>query len=308
MQTILVTGGAGFIGSHIVDALCARGAKRRVIVIDNLSSGKKENLNKNAKFIKMDIRDSKLESVFKKEKPNYVFHLAAQIDVRKSVADPLNDVDVNILGSLNVLENCKKYGVNKVIFSSTGGAIYPEEHMPATEYTVEYPVSPYGINKLCVDRYLHYYHTVFGLKYTSLRFANVYGPRQDQHGESGVVAIFVNKFLRGEIPTQHGKGLQTRDYIYVKDVVTLAVKAMNSSKSGVYNVGTGQETPLRDLVSTIKSLGDFSVKVNQGPAKKGEVMRSCLDCQKALSDFGWQPKYSLEDGLLETINWFNDQY
>lgn len=307
MKTILVTGGAGFIGSHVVDALLKGKADRKVVVIDDLSSGKKENLHEDAHLVKMDIRDPKLENIFKKEKPEYVFHLAAQIDVRKSVAEPMLDADINVRGSLNVLENCRKYGVKKVIVASTGGAIYPEEHMPASEETPEYPVSPYGINKLCVDRYLHYYHTVWGLKYASLRFANVYGPRQDQHGESGVVSIFVNKFLDEQIPTQNGEGLQTRDYIYVKDVVSLAMKAMRSKHSGVYNVGTGVETPLVRLIESIKKMGAFVTQVNQGPAKHGEVMRSCLDCSKAQEELDWKPKYTLEKGLKETIDWFRQQ-
>lgn len=307
MSSVIVTGGAGFIGSHLVDELI-RKTNYKVIVIDDLSSGKRENINPKASFYKMNISSSKLDAIFKKEKPLYVFHLAAQIDVRKSVADPMHDVKINIIGSLNLIEFSRKYKVKKFVFASTGGAIYPEEKVPAKETTVEEPVSPYGINKLAIDKYLNYYHKVFGLRYTSLRFANVFGPRQDPHGEAGVVAIFINKFLDNKSPTKFGEGRQTRDYIYVKDVVGLAMKSYKSKNIGVYNVGTCRETSLNQLIKIIKKVGGFTLDVKKDPAKKGEAMRSCLINVKARKDFGWKPNYTLEDGLRETVQWFRDRH
>jgi UDP-glucose 4-epimerase len=302
MKTYLVTGGAGFIGSHFVDALCERGD--RVVVVDNLSHGRKQNINKMAIFYKIDIRSPKLESVFKKYQPDIVFHCAAQISVRSSVEDPLYDLDVNVMGSVRVLELCKKYAVKKIIATSTGGAMYDESCMPANQDMIESPISPYGINKWCMDRYLQYYNDVFGLKYVSLRFANVYGPRQDSRGESGAIAIFIDTFMRGDSPTRNGSGEQTRDYIYIQDVVSVALKAARSTKSGVYTIGTGVEVSLNQVIETIRSVGGFSQSINVALAKSGEVMRSFLDSKKAQVDFSWAPKYDLKKGIQETYSWF----
>jgi len=233
---ILVTGGAGFIGSHVVDAYLELG--HEVVVVDNLSSGSIENLNPKAKFYEMDIRDSDIEDLFKNEKPDVVNHHAAQMDVRKSVEDPIYDADVNIIGSLNLLQNCIKYGVKKFIFASTGGAIYGEQdYFPADEEHPTRPLSPYGVAKLTVEKYLYFYKEVHGLNYVVLRYANIYGPRQNPHGEAGVVAIFTSKMLKGEQPVINGDGFQTRDYTFVGDVVRANVLALSYEKSDVFNIG-----------------------------------------------------------------------
>lgn len=304
MKSILVTGGAGFIGSHIVDALIESGT-HKVFVIDNLSNGFKKNIHPKADFFKRDIRDPGLKKVFLKIKPEFLIHCAAQIDVRFSVADPIEDISVNLIGSVNLFEWARISGVRKIITLSTGGAIYPESSMPADDQVREIPLSPYGIDKLAMDRYLSYYHEIFGMDFCSLRLSNVYGPRQNAHGESGVMAIFINKFLNGEIPTQNGSGKQTRDYIYVKDVVDCVLKALQSSRSGVYNVGTGVETSLLKLIKIIKKVGGFNSSVEKIPAKPGEVMRSCLDSSRTVKHLRWTSRYSIEEGVKETISWFS---
>ncbi len=300
---ILITGGAGFIGSHLVDRLISEGHK--VVIVDNLSTGKKENLNKKAKFYKIDIRSPKIDQVFKKEKPEIVFHLAAQIDVRKSVEDPTEDAKINIVGSLNVLENCRKCKIKKIIFTSTGGAIYGEAKMvPTPETYSEYPLSPYGIEKLAIDKYLNYYRQVFGLPFISLRFANIYGPRQNSKGEAGVVAIFCNKMLSGEQPIINGDGKQKRDFVFVGDVIQAAVLAMGSKRVGIYNIGTAKETNINIIFRELKKLTGSDCKEIHVPAKPGEQRRSCLDYLKAKKELSWQPKHDLKKGLKETVGWF----
>jgi len=260
---ILVTGGAGFIGSHIVDRLVKESHK--VVIIDNLSTGRKENLNPKAKFYKLDIQNPGVAEVFKKEKPEIVFHLAAQIDVRKSVEDPLEDAKTNILGSLNIIQNfinvnSRKLVSNshkfvKFIFASTGGAIYGDaDIVPTPETYPEFPLSPYGICKLSVEKYLNYYWKVFGLPYVALRYANVYGPRQNSKGEAGVIAIFLDKMLSGEKPVINGNGRQTRDFVFVKDVVEANILAMKKNKVGVYNIGTSKETDINTIFRKLKML------------------------------------------------------
>lgn len=299
---LLVTGGAGFIGSHLVDALIKEG--HQVVALDDLSCGKKENVNPAAKFIKLDIRDKKLKKAFEQEKPEIVFHLAAQKNVRISVTDPCFDAEVNIVGSLNLLENCRQNKI-KVIFSSTGGAIYGDtEERPTLEEYPEKPVSPYGVAKLAVEKYLYYYAQVYGLKYVSLRYANVYGPRQDLKGEAGVVAIFVEKMLEGLQPVINGDGRQTRDYVYVSDVVEANIKAMKPEIKGIYNIGTGLETDVNELFRKILALGNFSFEEMHGPAIVGEQLTSCLDTQKANKDLNWSPKIVLEEGIKITSDWF----
>lgn len=306
---ILVTGGAGFIGSHLVDRLIKENHK--VAVIDNLSAGRRENLNKKAKFYQLDILDSEVSEIFKKEKPEAVFHFAAQIDVRKSVKNPVEDAKINILGTLNILENCRKISVKKSIFASSGGAIYGDtDIVPTPETHPENPESPYGIAKLTVEKYLYFYQKTFSLNYIALRLANVYGPRQNSKGEGGVIAIFCDKMLRNEQPVINGDGTQTRDFIFVADVVNVALKSLTyrgraSAKSGlVYNVGTGKETNINEIFRKIKELTGSDCQEIHGPAKLGEQKRSCLDYSKAKEELNWQPKYSLEEGLRETIRWF----
>jgi len=302
-KKILVTGGAGFIGANLVSELLSENC--RVVVIDNLSTGREENLNPAAVFFNVDICDKKINEIFEKEKPDIVFHLAAQVNVRESVKDPIKDAKINILGSLNVLENCKKIGVKKIIFASTGGAIYGEASIiPTPENYPEFPLSPYGAAKLSVERYLNYYHKNFYLNFVILRLANVYGPMQNPFGEAGVISIFCNKALRGENPVIFGDGKQTRDFVYVKDVVSAFISAAESDKTGIFNVGTGKESDINYVFSKIKELAGLSYSPSYAPAQQGEQKRSCLDYSKINKEFAWTPKYSLEDGLQETLKWF----
>ncbi len=305
MTKILVTGGAGFIGSHIVDRLIEESHK--VVVIDNLSTGSKKNLNKKAKFYNLNICNAKLADVFKKGKFDYVFHLAAQIDVRKSVKDPQGSAKDNILGSLNILENCRINKVKKIIFTSTGGAVYGDaDVIPTSESYPELPLSPYGIEKLAVDKYLNYYYKVFKLPYISLRLGNIYGPKQNSKGEAGVVAIFANKMIKGENPVINGPGKNTRDFVYVSDIVEANILAMQSEKTGVYNIGTGEETNINTIFRNLKKLLNSDCKEIHGEAKQGEQKRSCLKNEKAKKDLNWKPKVKIEEGLQKTVNWFKD--
>jgi UDP-glucose 4-epimerase len=300
---ILVTGGAGFIGSHLVDRLIKE--NYQVIVVDNLSTGKKENLNPKAQFYQLDILDPKLSEVFQKEKPEVVFHYAAQIDVRKSVKNPLEDAKINILGSLNLLENCKRFKVKKFIFASSGGAIYGQaDIVPTPESYPAWPLSPYGVAKLTIEKYLNYYYKVFGLPYTSLRLANVYGPRQNPEGEAGVVAIFCHKLLKGEQPVINGDGTQTRDYVFVDDVVEANLLALEKDKVDIFNVGTAKETSVNEIFQRLKRITGAGIEGIHGPAKQGEQKRSCLDFSKIKKELDWQPNYSLEQGLEKTVNYF----
>ena len=308
MATILITGGAGFIGSHLVDRL-VQSPKNNIVVIDNLVSGAKENIHRDALFYNMDIVDNEVAQVFKEHKPDFVYHIAAQIDVRKSVESPLFDAQTNIMGSLNILELCRQYSVKKVLFASTGGAIYSPVELPAHEESLEDPLSPYAINKFAIDKYLHFYYRTWGLKYVSLRFANVYGPRQDPHGDAGVIAIFIKRFLENKSPTKFGSGKQTRDYIFINDIVELALKAMSSKEVGVFNAGTSRETSLNELIDSIIQVGGFdNIDILQEKKRKGEVLRSVLDCRKSMQAFNWKPHYSLSEGLAETIEWFKRQH
>ncbi|MCL5267988.1 MAG: GDP-mannose 4,6-dehydratase [Bacteroidetes bacterium] len=302
-MNILVTGGAGFIGSNIVDAYLERG--HEVSIVDNLISGSIDNLSPRAKFFQIDIRDPQLERIFKEKKFDVVNHLAAQMDVRHSVADPMFDASVNIVGTLNVLENCVKSGVKKVIFSSTGGAIYGEQdYFPADEQHPTRPLSPYGIAKLAVEKYLFFYHAVHNLNYVVLRYANVYGPRQNPHGEAGVVAIFAGRMLKGESPVINGDGKQTRDYTYVGDVVNANVLALDYGKPDIFNIGTSTETDVNMLFRKLKSATKSSAEERHGPAKSGEQLRSVIDYTKAKNLLGWAPKVSLDQGLGMTVEFF----
>jgi len=303
---ILVTGGAGFIASHIVDAYVDKG--HSVVIIDNLSTGRIENVNPEAKFVKADIQDESIADIFKAEKFDVVNHHAAQMDVRRSVEDPIYDAKINALGMLNILQNCMKHGVKKVIFSSSGGAIYGEQdYFPADENHKTQPYSPYGITKLIGEKYLFFYALTYGLKYTALRYANVYGPRQNPHGEAGVVAIFATRLLRGEQPIINGTGEQTRDFVYVKDVVQANVLALNQSENDVFNIGTAKETNINQLYGMLNKLAGSSFGEKHGPAKDGEQMRSVVDFSKVQRSMGWTPRYSLQQGLQETINYFRTQ-
>lgn len=302
---VLVTGGAGFIGSHVVDRLLQEG--HDVVVVDNLVTGKRKNVPKAAQFYRLDIENPKLERVFRNERPAVVFHLAAQMNVRRSVEDPMFDAQVNVLGTLNVLEQASKHGARKVIFSSSGGAIYGEQlTFPAPETHVTQPLSPYGISKLCGEHYLFYYQRMSGIQVVSLRYANVYGPRQDPEGEAGVVAIFIQKMLRGEQAVVNGNGRQTRDFVYVEDVVESNLMAMGPDVEGVYNVGTGIETSVNDLFRTVVDLTKVEFREVHGPAKRGEQARSVIDSTKLHRNLGWEPKVELREGLRRTVEYFRD--
>jgi UDP-glucose 4-epimerase len=300
---ILVTGGAGFIGSHIVDRLIQEG--HEVVVVDNLSSGKRRNVNRQAVFYKVDIRSRWLERVFRRERPAIVDHHAAQIDVRRSVDDPVLDADINILGMLNVLQNSVKYGVRKVIFASSGGAIYGEpEKIPVPESHPLRPASPYGIGKAVGEEYLRYLNDVAGLEYVGLRYANVYGPRQDPNGEAGVVGIFTQKMLTGDQAHITGNGRQTRDFVFVDDIVEANLAALNKSARGLYNVGTGVETNINDLFRMLAKLINPDVREVHGPAKKGEQARIALDSGRLHREFDWEPKVPLQEGLARTVEYY----
>lgn len=303
MPKVLVTGGAGFIASHISDRYISGGYD--VVIVDDLSSGKKENLNPRAKFYEMDIRDKGIAQIFEKERPDIVNHHAAQMDVRRSVSDPVFDADVNILGMLNLLENSVRCNVKKFVFASSGGAVYGEqETFPAAEVHPTNPVSPYGISKLAGEKYLFYYREVHGLDYVALRYSNVYGPRQNPHGEAGVVAIFTTRLLKGEQPIINGDGRQTRDYVYVKDVVEANFQATVRNFCGPANIGTGVETDVNELFVRLVKLSGSNAGEAHGPAKAGEQKRSVIDNRRAKDVLGWTPGHSLDNGLKETVEFF----
>ena len=306
---ILVTGGAGFIGSHTVDALVAAGAGE-VSVLDDLSTGKRIQVNAKAAFYQADLRDAAaVAAAVEKARPEIIFHLAAQMDVRRSVADPAFDAQVNLVGFLNLVESARRHGLKRVIFSSTGGAIYGEQdEFPCTEDHPRRPVSPYGVAKLATEAYLFFYKVEYGIDYLALRFANVYGPRQDPHGEAGVVAIFCGRILDGKPVTIYGDGTQTRDYVYVGDVVRAVVAAAKSSASGIaLNIGTGVETNVNDLYSTLAGIANFPARAEHAPARPGEQKRSVISPARAERELGWRPEKKLADGLEETFKFFKQQ-
>jgi UDP-glucose 4-epimerase len=301
---VLLTGGAGFIGSHVAEHLLSRG--HEVAIVDDLSSGKLENVPEGALFYETDIR-SGCDHIFEEWAPEVLSHQAAQMDVRRSVAEPDFDAEVNVVGSVRLLQNCVRHGVGKVVFASTGGAIYgDQETFPATEDHAQYPVSPYGVSKLAGERYLHYYLVQYGLPYVALRYANVYGPRQDPHGEAGVVAIFSGNLAEGRTSTINGSGEQTRDYVFVDDVARANALALERDvPSGAYNVGTAIETSVNRLYEILLEVsGKEGFTPQHGPAKPGEQMRSCVDPTKATRVLGWQPAVDLNTGLEKTLQFF----
>jgi UDP-glucose 4-epimerase len=296
----VVTGGAGFIGSHVVDALLARGDE--VHVVDNLSHGTGANVPAGAEFHESDIRND-VAAIFDAARPQVCFHLAAQADVRVSVERPDFDADVNVLGTLHVLEAARGHAT-KVVFSSTGGAIYGECDGPADEEHPRNPLAPYGVSKLAGEEYLAAYSRLYGAAHVSLRYANVYGPRQDPHGEAGVVAIFMNRLAAGETPRIFGKGTQTRDYVYVGDVVD-ATLAAAAHPGDVLNVGTGVETSVLDLYERIRRVTGIEREPEFAEARTGELQRSVLDSSQARRELGWEPRHSLDDGLAATWSWMS---
>lgn len=301
---ILVTGGAGFIGSQVADAYIKNG--HDVVIVDNLSTGRKENINPKAKFFNIDITDKNIHQVFQEENFDVVNHHAAQIDVRKSVADPIYDASINIIGTINILQNCVKAGVKKFIFASTGGAVYGEQkYFPADENHPVNPVSPYGITKLSIEKYLNFYKVEYGLNYSILRYANVYGPRQNPFGEAGVVAIFTNKLLHAEQPIINGDGNQTRDYVFVGDVVKANLLILNDNTSNIYNIGCGIETNVNELFKMLNELTGSKSDKKHGPAATGEQLRSVISSEKIYKELSWKPTTSLNDGLKVTLDYYN---
>lgn len=303
---ILVTGGAGFIASHITDALVNEG--HQVVVLDDLSSGFEKNINPKAKFVKGNICDKELvEKLFSEEKFDLVNHHAAQMDVRRSVKDPAFDANTNIIGTINLLQNAVKYKVKKFMFASTGGAVYGEQvYFPADENHPTQPRSPYGISKLAVEKYLYFYSAEYGLNYTILRYANIYGPRQNPFGEAGVVAIFSTKLLKGEQPVINGSGEQTRDYVFVGDVVKANLLTLNDTANDIYNVGTGIETNVNQLFHKLNSIIKANKEEKHGPAAPGEQMRSVITSEKLFKKFGWKPSTNLDEGLKLTVDFFRN--
>lgn len=301
MAKILVSGGAGFIGSNLVDSLIAEG--HDVSIIDNLMTGSKKNVNSKARLIVRDIRVD-LNDLFSEWNFDYVYHLAAQANVRKSLENPVEDAKMNIIGSLNIIDNCIKHGVKKIIFSSTGGAIYSKDaKVPCNEESDIKPESPYGLAKWTVENYLRIMRDTKGLNYCILRYSNVYGPRQDAKGEAGVVSIFIDKLIKNEDLVIFGDGKQTRDFVFVKDVVNANLLAMRKDLQGVFNVGTGKEISVNELAEMLLKITSKKVNVIHGPAIKGELLRNALNAGK-LAGKGWKLDYKLEKGLKETVEWF----
>ncbi|MBV6451601.1 MAG: UDP-glucose 4-epimerase [Anaerolineales bacterium] len=304
MAKIVVTGGAGFIGSHVVDLFLEKGFE--IVILDDLSTGRASNLNPKAKFYKMDIRDPKVREIFEAERPDFVSHHAAQMDVRRSVAQPLFDADVNILGSINLIECAKEFGVKRFIYISTGGAVYGEpEYVPCDEAHPINPICQYGASKHTVEHYLFMYHVNYGLKFTVLRYPNVFGPRQDPHGEAGVVAIFTGKMMAGEPVVINGDGEQTRDFVYVGDCAQANYLAATvDHQPGIYNIGWGVPTSVNQIFSALAKATDYKLPVAYGPAKVGETRHIYLNATKARNDLGWSATVPLDEGMRKTVEYF----
>lgn len=302
-RRVLVTGGAGFIGSHLVEALLARG--HRVAVVDNLSTGRRENVPREADLHAVDVCDGpRLGAVFEAFRPEVVYHLAAQTSVRRSTGDPAGDATANVVGSINVLEASVRAGVEKVIYASSGGAIYGEpERLPVREDHPVRPLSPYGLSKYVAELYLRLYRDSHGLRYCVLRYPNVYGPRQDPCGEAGVVAIFSRALLTGDRPVIFGDGRQTRDYVYVADVVEASLLCLDRGDDGVYNLGWGREVSVLELLASLQEVLGTRVEPRYDPPRPGEVRRICLDASRAREELGWRPTTPLAEGLRLTATW-----
>jgi len=300
---VMVTGGAGFIGSNLVDRLITEG--HQVVVVDDLSTGSRDNLNPEATFYQQDIRDESLEKVFADEGVEAIFHLAAQMDVRKSVADPVYDAQVNVLGTINLLQSGMRHGLKKFVYASTGGAVYGEpQFMPVTEDHPINPDCPYGISKHTVEHYLYVYNRLQGLNWTALRYPNVFGPRQNPHGEAGVVAIFIQLLTAGKQCTIFGDGSKTRDYVYIDDVVQANIVALERGDNTCYNLGRGTQVSDFTIFDTVrKSLG-LDDEPHFEDVRAGEIFHICLEAKKIREQLGWTPTVTLEDGVARTIEWY----
>ena len=300
----LVTGGAGFIGSHIVDTLLEAG--HEVVVVDDLSTGKRVNLNPRARFYELDIRSPELPAVFASEKPDIVSHQAAQMDVRRAVREPAFDASVNVIGALNVLESARHSGVKKILFASTGGAVYGEpEQVPVAETHPIAPMSPYGLSKFTFEQYLGLYRRLYGMAYVALRYPNVYGPRQDPHGEAGVVAIFTRQMLAGEQPTIFGDGSKSRDYVHVSDVAAATRLLVAAGDEGsVFNLGFGLEVSDRMIFDAVRDALGLMIEPRFGAVRPGEVSRIALDTTRIRAAHGWQPTLDYKQGIARTVEWY----
>ncbi len=302
-KTVLVTGGAGFIGSHLVDRLLELG--HRVVVLDDLSAGRLANLPNRINFHHLDINEANLDETFSRENPQLVFHLAAQVSVATSMRNPLLDAEANILGTLKLMEASRRHGVEKFIYSSTGGALYGDpDYVPCNEDHPIRPLSPYGLSKSVCEKYLELYNKMFMLNYAALRYGNVYGPRQDPHGEAGVIAIFSQAMLEGRQPVIFGLGDQERDFVYVQDVVDANLLAIDENVTGAYNIGTGHSASVNFIFEKLSNLYRFRKSYLRSPARLGEVQKISLNSEKSLREMGWRPKTSLDEGLALTADYF----
>ncbi len=302
---ILVTGGAGFIGSHIVDAYMAQG--HEVLVVDSLwehGGGRRQNIPERALFMHMDVRDENLTRIFQDFKPEIVSHHAAQHSVAIRLRDPRYDADVNVMGLINILENCVRGGVRKVIFASSGATFGTPERLPMNEQTPQIPESPYGITKMVSEHYLRFYKTEHNLDYTALRYGNVYGPRQDPNGEAGVIAIFIGKFLAGQGVRIDWDGEQTRDYVYVKDVAHANVLALERGGGGRYCIGTNKRTSVNEIYRALCEISGFDAPLERGPRRPGDARDAQFDYALAQAELGWTPSTGLMDGMHETFEYF----
>ncbi len=303
-KTALVTGGAGFIGSHIVDALVRRRIK--TYVVDDLSTGSQSNVNPNAHFTKLSILSPQFPAYLKRLKPDVIFHTAAQINLRDSVKEPFHDARTNICGSLVIAHVAGKIGVKKIVYCSTGGPMYPESaRLPWSEKIVPEPLSPYAISKRSAEMYFHYAYMVHGMPYVALRYANVYGPRQNTKGEAGVISIFAQHMLKGKSVTIFGTGKQTRDFVYVDDVVRANLLAMQKNVVGIFNIGTGKETDVNTIARKLQKMTHHELPIRHAPAATGDVMRSALDARLAREKLDWVPRVKLDEGLEKTVKWFS---
>lgn len=302
---VMVTGGAGFIGSHIVDLLVKEG--NEVIVVDNLVTGKKENINLQAKFYELDILDPQLEKIMQSEAPEIIIHLAALVYVQQSLQKPLEDGKVNVLGTLNILRLARSYGVKKVIYASTCAVYGESQGKWSNENDSINPISFYGASKYMAESYIQLFNKLYNLDFTILRYGNVYGPRQSNQGEGGVIPIFLEKIQGGIPPLIYGDGSQTRDFIYVKDVCRANLLAIKQGSAEILNIGTGIGTTINDLLKTINNISQCSVQPLYKSKRLGDVKHICLDPTKAKEDLGWQPNYSLQQGLIETVGGCNGE-
>jgi UDP-glucose 4-epimerase len=302
---ILVTGGAGFIGSHVVDALIKKGDE--VVIIDNFSTGFEKNINPAAKLYRLSIGDTAIEKIFEWEKPQVVIHLAAQTSVTRSITDPTFDAGVNILGSLNVISNCVRSGVHRIVYASSCALYGTPEYLPVDENHPVKPLSPYGISKHTVEHYLYQNHILYGLSFIALRYANVYGPRQNPRGEGGVVAIFAGKMLEGEQPTIYGLGDKSRDYVYVDDVVRANIMAAESDETGIFNIGTSEEILDQMVFELISRECNYDGSPFYGAERSGEMKRMCIDNSRAVKILKWNPNVHVREGITRAIAYYKNE-